>query len=65
MSYALLGPFMTIVRPIAAILSAIFTGLLAALVPEAKAVETKEAASCETGCSGSCSATTPQPAQNA
>jgi len=33
-SYAMLGPFMALVRPIAAILSAIFTGLLAALVPE-------------------------------
>lgn len=33
-SYAMLGPFMAVVRPIAAILSAIFTGLLAALVPQ-------------------------------
>ncbi|HEY0634222.1 MAG TPA: SO_0444 family Cu/Zn efflux transporter [Gammaproteobacteria bacterium] len=33
-SYAMLGPFMALVRPIAAILSAIATGLLAALVPE-------------------------------
>lgn len=33
-SYAMLGPLMAVVRPIAAILSAIFTGLLATLVPE-------------------------------
>lgn len=33
-SYALLGPFMTLVRPIAAILSAIFAGLLATLPKE-------------------------------
>lgn len=33
-SYAMLGPFMAVVRPIAAILSAIFSGLLATLAPE-------------------------------
>lgn len=33
-SYAMLGPFMALVRPIAAIFSAIFAGVLAALVPE-------------------------------
>ncbi len=33
-SYALLGPFMAVVRPLAALLSAIVAGLLATLVPE-------------------------------
>ncbi len=36
-SYALLGPFMAVVRPIAAILSSVFTGLLALLIPAQKA----------------------------
>lgn len=36
LSYALLGPVMAVVRPIAAILSAIIAGLLTALVPEAR-----------------------------
>lgn len=35
-SYAMLGPVMAIVRPIAAILSAITTGLLTMLVPQAR-----------------------------
>ena len=64
-SYALLGPFMTVVRPIAAILSAIFTGLLAALVPEAKTLEVQAAASCGSCCSGSCSTKASPPAQSA
>lgn len=34
-SYALLGPFLTIVRPVAAILSGVLTGLVASLVPAA------------------------------
>lgn len=33
-SYAMLGPFMALLRPIAAILSAVFSGMLAAMVPE-------------------------------
>lgn len=36
LSYALLGPVMAVVRPIAAILGAIVSGLLTALVPEAR-----------------------------
>lgn len=54
-SYAMLGPFMAIVRPIAAILSAIFAGLLAALVPEAAkkpapfAIKVISGASCNGG----------------
>ncbi len=54
-SYALLGPVMAIVRPIAAILSAIATGLLTALVPEAATLplKTSSAPSCDSGCCGS------------
>lgn len=33
-SYALLGPFMAVMRPVAAIISAIFSGLVAELAPE-------------------------------
>lgn len=36
LSYALLGPVMAVVRPIAAITSAIVSGLLTAMVPEAR-----------------------------
>lgn len=65
-SYALLGPFMTVVRPIAAILSAIATGLLAVLVPEAKprptpfAIQVASAAPCSGG--GCCTPAAPPPA---
>lgn len=58
-SYALLGPFMTAVRPIAAVLSAIFTGLLSTLVPEPKGEPASVAASCDGCCSGSCSPPAP------
>lgn len=34
-SYALLGPFLAVVRPVSAILSAIVTGLIGAAIPEA------------------------------
>ncbi len=54
-SYALLGPFMTIVRPVAAILSAIFTGLLSSLVPGVEPEPQPAPASCSGCCSGSCS----------
>lgn len=47
-SYALLGPVMAVVRPLAAILSAIFTGLLSAIAP-ASAASTIAASD---GCSG-------------
>ncbi|MCW8918307.1 MAG: SO_0444 family Cu/Zn efflux transporter [Gammaproteobacteria bacterium] len=53
-SYALLGPFMTVVRPVAAILGAIFTGLLTALLPEAEHKPLAAAAAC--GCANRCSA---------
>ncbi len=58
-SYALLGPFMTVVRPIAAILSAIFTGLLSALVPESKPGPQAETTGCGGCCSDSCNAVVP------
>ena len=56
-SYALLGPFMTVVRPIAAILSAIFTGLLTTLLPEPESGPVTTAPSCGSCCSAPC--TTP------
>lgn len=56
-SYALLGPFMTIVRPIAAILSAIFTGLLTTLLPESKGEPVITAPGCGSCCAAAC--TTP------
>lgn len=59
-SYALLGPFMTIIRPIAAVLSAVFTGLLVALlppsVPSAPAAPQPSACGCDSSC-----ASTPAP----
>ncbi len=54
-SYALLGPFMTIVRPIAAILSAIFTGLLSSVLPEPKSEPVTATSCCSSCCSGACS----------
>lgn len=57
-SYALLGPFMTVVRPLAAIFSAIVTGLLTALVPESRSVAQQVASSCGGCCSGSCATDT-------
>ncbi len=54
-SYALLGPFMTIVRPIAAILSAIFTGLLSGLLPEPKSEPVTATSRCTSCCFGACS----------
>lgn len=60
-SYALLGPFMAVVRPVAAITSAVVAGLLAALVPEAKAARPlfnimaqPVVTGGDCGCSGSC-----------
>jgi len=61
-SYALLGPFMTVVRPVAAILSAIFTGLLTTLVPQSRVEAPAAPASCGGCCSSSC-ATPPSPAR--
>ena len=54
LSYVLLGPVMAVIRPIAAVGSAIFTGLLTALVPEQKSIETASACSGgDCGCSNS------------
>ncbi|MCP4994825.1 MAG: SO_0444 family Cu/Zn efflux transporter [Gammaproteobacteria bacterium] len=55
-SYALLGPFMAILRPIAAIISAIFTGLLGLLIRDntPETVENKPIKACSSCCSGSC-----------
>lgn len=54
-SYALLGPFLTVVRPLAAILSGILTGLMASLIPLAvtpasTALDTDS--QCGTACGG-------------
>ncbi|GAB4110639.1 MAG: permease [Phycisphaeraceae bacterium] len=53
-TYALLGPFMTIVRPISAILSAIVTGLIGAAIPEPDTV-TGTSASAHGHADGCCS----------
>jgi len=60
-SYALLGPVMAVVRPIAAILSAIFTGLLANLVPETVRAATENNNGCNGGscCSSGCGSSPP------
>jgi hypothetical protein len=52
-SYALLGPFFAVARPIAAVSSAVFTGLLAAFIPDPQAdvVPDEPEESC---CSESC-----------
>ncbi|WP_135075032.1 SO_0444 family Cu/Zn efflux transporter [Terasakiella sp. SH-1] len=55
-SYALLGPFMAIVRPIAAVSSAVFTGLLSLFLPEEDQKPTPAAAPsscCTSTCCGS------------
>jgi len=45
-SYALLGPFMAVVRPVAAVFSAVSAGFLAALAPEEKKVVNAPVPSC-------------------
>lgn len=59
-SYAMLGPVMAVVRPIAAIFSAIATGLLTTLVPQAQPLplNTPTSTCCSGGCCGS---STPTP----
>ncbi len=74
-SYALLGPFLAVVRPVSAILSAIVTGLLGAAIPEAAkagppAVSSNSQTSARTagqpasagGCCGGATKAQPQPA---
>ncbi|WP_303906832.1 SO_0444 family Cu/Zn efflux transporter [Thiohalomonas denitrificans] len=51
-TYALMGPFMAIIRPIAAIFSAVFTGVLGGLVPE-KSTSPAATPDCQGGCCGS------------
>jgi uncharacterized membrane protein YraQ (UPF0718 family) len=51
-SYALLGPLMAVVRPVAAILSAITTGLLAALVPDTASTPSAAPSCSSGGCGG-------------
>ncbi|MGA7800685.1 MAG: SO_0444 family Cu/Zn efflux transporter [Gammaproteobacteria bacterium] len=53
-SYALLGPFLTVMRPVAAILSGIITGVVAGLTPETRAVPVavSPAAAANCGCDG-------------
>jgi uncharacterized protein len=68
-SYALLGPFLAIVRPVSAILSAIATGLVGAALPEAASAQagspsTQEPDSTAGCCSGKSESTccdTPEP----
>ncbi len=64
LSYALLGPFMAVVRPIAAIFSAIFTGFLGLFIHEPArpllSVEDMPASGCCTGGS-CCSEAEPEP----
>lgn len=48
-SYALLGPFMAVARPVAAVASAVFTGMLTTLAPEAIG-QAKKLAECACGC---------------
>ena len=48
-SYALLGPFMAVARPIAAVTSAVFTGMLMALLPDHGGMEA-EPECCGAGC---------------
>jgi uncharacterized membrane protein YraQ (UPF0718 family) len=63
-TYALMGPFMTVIRPVSAIISAIVTGALAGLAPERPAPAPEErAGSCGGGCcSSTCSgAASPSP----
>ena len=59
-SYALLGPFLAVVRPIAAISSAIVTGLIGAAIPEPDAVS-KPAADAPASGGGCCGSTKPEP----
>jgi len=62
-TYALMGPFMAIIRPVAAVLSAIATGLLAGVAPQTRSSAPEAPAEfCDRGCCGTdCSATAPEP----
>lgn len=56
LSYVLLGPVMAVIRPVAAVISAIATGLLTSLVPEA-AIKTAASGCADSGCG--CSSSKP------
>jgi hypothetical protein len=61
-SYALLGPFMAVARPLAAVASAVFTGLLVALAPaEGQAGTSLPAPACDDCCSQPAVRQTPGP----
>jgi uncharacterized membrane protein YraQ (UPF0718 family) len=60
LSYALLGPFMALARPVAAVLSAVFTGLLAGLAPPERPELARQAipsAACSTDAGDCCDGT--------
>ncbi len=53
LSYALLGPFMAVARPLAAVASAVCTGMLTALAPDEDGIaEHRPAESCSPDCRG-------------
>lgn len=56
-TYALMGPFMAVVRPVAALFSAIVTGLLGGRVRETVPKSVADTSAC--GCSGGCGASPP------
>lgn len=68
-TYALMGPFMAVIRPVAAVVSAIATGLLAGLAPEPRSAageQTESSGSCGGGCCGNtCSNAVSQPVPSA
>lgn len=51
LSYALLGPIMAVIRPLAAIISAIFTGLLTTFVAPTETGKHQQENNCDGGCS--------------
>ncbi len=53
-SFALLGPFMTIVRPVAAIIGAIFSGLAVGLLPDEPADRQKTGQPASSCCASDC-----------
>lgn len=53
-SYALLGPFLAVVRPVSAILSAIVTGLLGAALPEPKVRAVSDPSADQPASTGGC-----------
>lgn len=60
-TYALMGPFMAVARPLAAIVSAVFTGMLTSLAPEEEKTEEAPATRCTNSGCGSKKTETPSP----